>query len=132
MSMRTLAKDEVLFEQELPATGRERVALFSEATQDPNPIHVDDAFAHRAGFTTVLQQGPMTTAQFARLLEQYAGVGTLRTLDITFTAPVYPDDALTLRAQVTDVGATIQLTLTATKRDGTKTASGTAELSNDR
>jgi acyl dehydratase len=119
----------VLFERALPPAGRERIALFSVATEDPNPIHVDDDFAHRAGFPTVLQQGPMTTAQFARLLEECAWAGRLRALDITFTAPVFPEDALTLRAEVTAVGATVQCALTATKADGTKTATGTAELS---
>ena len=118
----------VLFEHQLPPAGRERVALFSIATEDPNPIHVDDDFAHRAGFPTVLQQGPMTTAQFARLLEEYAGVGRLRALDITFTAPVFPEDALMLRAEVTAGGTTVKCALTATKADGTKTATGIAEL----
>jgi acyl dehydratase len=126
--MGTFAPGEVLFEQELPPTGRERIALFSVATQDPNSIHVDDDFAHRAGFPTVLQQGPMTTAQFALLLETAAGSGALRTLDVTFTAPVFPEDSLVLRAEVVSVGPTVQCALTAAKLDGTKTAIGKAEL----
>jgi acyl dehydratase len=130
--MPAFEKGDVVFEQALPPAGRERIALFSEATQDPNPIHVDDAFAHRAGFATVLQQGPMTTAHFARLLEQYAGSGSLRSLDVTFTAPVFPEDSVTLRAEVADVGATVRCTLTALKGDGIKTATGIAELGNDR
>jgi acyl dehydratase len=72
----------------------------------------------------------MTTAQFARLLEECAGAGQLRALDVTFTAPVFPEDVLTLRAEVVQVGTTVQCALTATKADGTKTASGIAELSN--
>lgn len=127
--MSALQVGTVLFERSLPPTGRERIALFSVATEDPNPIHVDDDFAHRAGFPTVLQQGPMTTAQFARLLEEHAGAGSLRVLDITFTAPVFPEDSLILRAQVTKVGTTVACDLLASKADGTKTATGTAELS---
>jgi acyl dehydratase len=130
--MSSLTIGQVLFEETLPASGRAHVALFSHATQDPNPIHVDDDFARRAGFATVLQQGPMTTAQFARLLQQFAGAHSLRMLDITFTAPVYPDDSLILRAQVIQVGDTVRCALTASKLDGTKTASGEAELSIDR
>lgn len=128
-AMPTFAKGEVLFEVALPAAGRARIAVFSAATEDPNPIHVDDAFAHRAGFPTVLQQGPMTTAQFARLLLESAGGASLKTLDVTFTAPVFPEDSLTLRAVVEETGTTIRCALTATKGDGTKTATGTAELS---
>lgn len=121
-------KGDVLFEQRLPPSGRRRVALFSEATEDPNPIHIDDSFAVKAGFSNVLQQGPMTTAQFARLLTDAAGKSSLRTLDVTFTAPVYPEDVLTLRAEVIEAGPLVRCALTANKADGTQAARGIAEL----
>ena len=120
---------DILFEETLPPAGRERVAMFSEATEDPNPIHVNDDFAHKAGFKTVLQQGPMTTAQFARLLGKALGDDKVTSLDVTFTAPVYPDDTLILRAEVTEPGPLTRCTLTAVKSDGTPTAKGTAEVS---
>jgi acyl dehydratase len=126
--MNTMKAGDVLFEVTLPPTGRARLATFSEGTQDPNPIHVDDAFAKSAGFPMVLQQGPMTTAQFARLLEEHGGVGCTRVLDIVFTAPVFPDDALILKAEVTGVGDVICCALTANKADGAQTAKGTAEF----
>ena len=126
--MATLSAGEVLFEVTLPPAGRARVAQFSEGTQDPNPIHVDDEFARRAGFPTVLQQGPMTTSQFARLLEDRAGRGRLKTLDVTFTAPVFPEDGLVLKAVVSEVGEVARCTLSARKSDGTETARGIAEL----
>ena len=120
---------DILFEETIAPSGRERVALFSEATEDPNPIHVNDDFAHKAGFKTVLQQGPMTTAQFARLLGNAVGDDKVRLLDITFTAPVYPDDTLILRAEVSEPGPVTRCTLTAIKSDGTPTAKGIAEVS---
>lgn len=126
---KAFAAGDVLFERKLPASGRERVALFSQATQDPNPIHVDDAFAAKAGFGNVLQQGPMTTAQFARLLSGVAGASALKTLDVTFTAPVYPEDELTLSARVVEAGPVVKCDLVAKKADGTQTAKGIAELS---
>ena len=119
----------ILFEETIAPSGRDRVALFSEATEDPNPIHVNDEFAHKAGFKTVLQQGPMTTAQFARLLGNAVGDDKVRLLDITFTAPVYPDDTLILRAEVSEPGPVTRCTLTAIKSDGTPTAKGIAEVS---
>lgn len=118
----------MLFKKELPPAGRARVAAFSEGTEDPNPIHVDDEFAHGAGFPTVLQQGPLTTSHFARLLEERVGRGKLRVLDITFTAPVYPEDRLTLIAEVADVGNVIRCNLSSFKQDGSQTAKGTAEI----
>jgi len=126
--MTTLKQGDLLFEETIPPAGRERVALFSEATEDPNPIHVDDDFAHRAGFPTVLQQGPMTTAHFAQLLAQSVGADAVAMLDVTFTAPVYPDDTLILRAEVAETAPVTRFHLSAVKSDGTQTAKGFADV----
>jgi acyl dehydratase len=126
--MTPLEQGTVLFEIMLPPAGRARIADFARGIEDPNPIHIDDAFAHAAGFPTVLQQGPMTTAQFARLLEEHAGAGRTRVLDLFFTAPVFPDDSLKLRAEVTEVGPVVRCALSARKADGVETAKGYAEL----
>ena len=120
---------QVLFERTVAGASRERLRQFSEATEDPNPIHVDEDFAKACGFPTVVQQGPMTTAHFGRLLEDAVGVDRLRVLDVAFTAPVFPDEALTLTATVssTDNGKT-RCDLRAAKDDGTVTANGVAEF----
>jgi acyl dehydratase len=120
------AKDDVIFDVTWPGVSRERIALFSEGTEDPNPIHVDEAFARRAAFPTVLQQGPMTTAHFARLLEEHVGRGNLEVLDVNFTAPVFPDEVLRLVATVSEPGARVTCALAAAKADGTETARGQA------
>ena len=112
-----------LFDTTLPGADRARIAEFSVATEDPNPIHTDEDFARAAGFPTVLQQGPMTTAHFARLLAERVGQDRLRWLDVTFTAPVFPGEALRIEAVVTAVREdAVACTLTAAKADGTVTA----------
>lgn len=126
--MTALKRGDILFEETIAPAGRERVALFSEATEDPNPIHVDDDFAHKAGFRTVLQQGPMTTAQFAQLLARAVGDDAVQVLDVTFTAPVYPEDTLVLRAEVAEAGPVTRCNLIAAKIDGTQTAKGFADV----
>jgi len=126
--MAGLKQGDILFEETIAPAGRARVALFSEATEDPNPIHVDDDFAHRAGFPTVLQQGPMTTAQFAQLLARAVGDDAVTLLDVTFTAPVYPEDTLILRAEIAEPGPLTRCTLSAVKSDGTQTAKGFADV----
>jgi acyl dehydratase len=125
--MSALNAGDVILDEAKPGASREQLALFSAGTEDPNPIHVDDAFARRAGFPTVLQQGPMTTAHFAALLAAKFGA-RLRSLDVTFTAPVFVGDALRLVAKVESVGDVVALALTATKPDGTQTARGTATV----
>jgi acyl dehydratase len=126
--MRTEAIGDVLFRHEQPGATRAAIALFSEATEDPNPIHTDLAFARSCGFPQVIQQGPMTTAHFARLLAEKVGAQRLKVLDLTFTAPVFPDEPLTLIATVAKVEDDITVDLNAAKRDGTVTTKGFALL----
>jgi acyl dehydratase len=111
-----------------PGATRAQLAAFSAGTEDPNPIHVDEAFAQRSGFATVLQQGPMTTAHFALLLAQRFGQERLRSLDITFTAPVYPGEALRFVATVRPTAPASELDLVVSKADGTVTAKGVAVI----
>lgn len=131
MSLPSVAGD-VVFDSEIARSSRATIALFSEATEDPNPIHVDDAFAERCGFPQVIQQGPMTTAHFARLLALVFGASRLRVLDLTFSAPVFPLEALRLRATVARVAADeagrLRIDLLATKGNGIVIARGHAEV----
>lgn len=120
---------QVVFDTEVAGSSRATIVLFSEATEDPNPIHVDAAFASRCGFPDVIQQGPMTTAHFARLLAATFGSERLRVLDVSFSAPVFPLETLRFKATAgeTDDGR-VHLDLVAEKADGTATARGYAEV----
>lgn len=122
------AEGQVIFEAMLPGSTQERLIEFSEGTEDPNPIHIDQIFAKASGYPGVLQQGPMTTAHFARLLEQHVGAGALTLLDLFFTAPVFTDEPLHLSARVTEVGDEVTCALHCEKQDGTRTAHGTARF----
>ena len=118
---------DILFDATVPGADRARLADFSLGTEDPNPIHTDEDFAKAAGFPSVLQQGPMTTAHFARLLAEKVGQDRLRWLDVTFTAPVFPEEDLKIEAVVTAVdGDAVTCALTASKGDGTVTAKADA------
>jgi acyl dehydratase len=118
---------DVIFDVTRPGASREQLAAFSLGTEDPNPIHVDEAFAKSAGFPTVLQQGPMTTAHLGALLAEKFGA-RLKSLDVTFTAPVFPNEALRLVATVESAGPEIVCALAVTKPDGTPSARGTAVI----
>jgi acyl dehydratase len=123
---------DLVLDQTLAGASRAAIALFSEATEDPNPIHVDEDFARRCGFPQVIQQGPMTTAHFARLLARHFGPARLKLLDVTFTAPVFPEEGLRLTARVAKVEGDIMLELAAAKADGTTTAKGIAVIAAER
>ena len=66
---------ETIFETTLPGSDAAQLVEFSAGTQDPNPIHLDEDFAKGAGYPGILQQGPMTTGHFTRLLEEKVGQG---------------------------------------------------------
>ena len=121
--------DDVIFETVAPGSDKARLVLFSAGTEDPNPVHLDDDFAKEAGYPTVLQQGPMTTAHFSRLLAEKVGQDNLISLDVRFTGPVFLDEDLTMTAIVTGVeDSVVTCALTAAKPDGSLTAKATAEF----
>ena len=116
-----------VFVTEVPGSSLEAIALFSIATEDPNPIHTDPGFARECGFDQVIQQGPMTTAYFAQLLAKKFGADRLVSLDIAFTAPVFPQEPMTLSSKVASIeGGIVQLDLLAVKACGVQTAKGVA------
>jgi acyl dehydratase len=120
------AKGDVVFDTTWPGASPAQLAAFSQGTEDPNPIHIDEEFARRAGFRAVLQQGPMTTAHFAHLFESHVGRGCLETLDVDFLAPVFVNEDLRLLASVVEAGDRLTCSLVCTKTDGTETARGKA------
>lgn len=128
--MMAYADGETLFDVTLPGSDAAQLAEFSAGTQDPNPVHLDDDFAKAAGYPGVLQQGPMTTGHFARLLEEKAGRGALTFLDVYFTAPVFTAEPLHLSATVTETlpSGEVVCALQSAKEDGTKTAHGEARF----
>ena len=71
----------------------------------------------------------MSTAHFARLLAQAVGAKRLKVLDVSFNAPVFPEEPLTLTATVGTVAQDISIDLRAEKEDGTVTAKGFAVIS---
>jgi acyl dehydratase len=103
---------------------------FSAGTQDPNPVHLDEEFAKGAGYPGILQQGPMTTGHFTRLLEEKIGQGNLTFLDVHFTAPVFTAEPLQLSATVMETldDGQVVCALACAKEDGTKTAHGEARF----
>ncbi len=123
------ANDDVIFETVLSGSDKAQLVLFSKGTEDPNLIHLEEEFAIEAGYPTVLQQGPMTTAHFARLLAEKVGQDNLIWMDVSFTGPVFLGDELSLKAVVTGVeNSVVACALTAEKADGTLTAKAVAEF----
>lgn len=86
----------------LPAVTRATLALYAEASGDPNPIHVDVAFARAAGMPDVLAHGMLLMAWLGRLLTNWAPQRDLREFGVRFSAMTYVGERITCTGRVVD------------------------------
>ena len=99
----------------------------------PRSIHTDEAWARQKGFRAPLAQGMMSTAYVSELMTGLLGAGFVKggMIAMTFVAPVYADDRLTVHGVVKEVrpeaGATrVVVDVWCQNQHGEKTAVGTA------
>lgn len=71
--------------------GRAQFARFATATNDFNPVHVDDDFARAAGLPSVVGSGLLAAAVIAESLGQRANG---RRLSVRFKQPIFPGSVL--------------------------------------
>src|SRR6476620_7504037 len=73
----------------------------------PHSIHTDEDWARRKGFRAPLAQGMMSTAYVSELMVGLLGTGFVEggRIDVTFLAPVFAGDTLTVRGVVSDLAA---------------------------
>lgn len=79
------------------------IRSFADASGDHNPLHLDDDYAAMTPFGRRIAHG-MLTASFvsAVLANDLPGPGTVYLgQDVKFKAPVYIDDTITARVEVT-------------------------------
>jgi acyl dehydratase len=73
---------------------RVQIARYAGAVGDFNPIHIDDAFAAKAGLPSVIAHGPLTLAVIIDALVAQVGSSSLKSFDARLRAPVFPGDEL--------------------------------------
>jgi acyl dehydratase len=86
----------------LPPVTRATLALYAEASGDPNPIHIDVAFAHAAGMPDVLAHGMLLMAWLGRLLTNWAPQRDLREFGVRFSAMTHVGERITCAGRVVD------------------------------
>jgi len=86
----------------LPPLTRAALALYSEASGDHNPIHVDVDFARAAGMPDVLAHGMLPMAWLGRLLTQWAPQRDLREFGVRFSAMTFVGERITCTGRVID------------------------------
>lgn len=106
---------------------------FIDVFQDRNPLHVDDDFARRHGFRERVMHGNILNGFLSHFVGECLPHKEviIHRQDIRYSAPVYRDDVLDFRAQVTHVSAstgTVEFKFWFTNAGARKVASGTLQI----
>jgi 3-hydroxybutyryl-CoA dehydratase len=84
---------------------------FVEITGDINPLHVDERYADGKGFRDRVVHGMLTSAFYSTLVGVYLPGKhcLLQGIKVTFHAPVFAGDHLTVRGEVTHVSESLRV-----------------------
>jgi 3-hydroxybutyryl-CoA dehydratase len=80
---------------------------FASVSGDYNPLHIDEKFAHEAGFGGVVVFGLLTSSFYSQLVGMYlpGKFALLRGLDIDFKLPVFVGDKLQVTGEIRNLSA---------------------------
>jgi len=113
---------------------RHRVAMYAHGSGDLNPIHVDLDYARdKAGLPDVIVHGMYSMGMLSRLLTQWAGPGSVRSIETRFAAmlPVKASlhcEGVIEAVEATGGGSLVTVKLAATQADGSAVATGSARV----
>jgi peroxisomal enoyl-CoA hydratase 2 len=82
---------------------RTHFVRYAGASGDFNPMHHDDTIATSVGNPSVFGHGMLTAGLMARVLTDWFGPTGLRRYQVRFSNQVWPGEALTCTATVTDL-----------------------------
>lgn len=107
---------------------RTQIVRFCGTSGDFAAFHTDEPAAQAAGYPSVFAPGMLTLGIASRLLAAAVGPPNLRRFGGRFVAVVWPDDTLTVSAEVIAVTAeAISFSITVTTQDDRTVLSGYAE-----
>ncbi len=126
---------EVPFVAEAPIT-KERLRAYAEASGDPNPIHLDDEVARKAGLPGIIAHGMLTAgflAERARrfMADEASGGGQFRLarFQTRFRAMTLLGDVISLGGSIKEASESeVVLELVARKQTGEVTTTATARF----
>jgi peroxisomal enoyl-CoA hydratase 2 len=117
---------------------RTHFVRYAGASGDFNPMHHDDTIATQVGNPSVFGHGMLTAGLMARVVKDWLGPESIRTINVRFAKQVWPGETLTFSATVTGrepgentEGGRVELALSATNQDGEEKLTGTATAAVD-
>lgn len=86
----------------IPALTRVTLARFAGASEDYNPMHLDDKVAHAAGKNSVFAPSALMMGYIGRMVQAWLQGASLRRYGLRILKLVWPGDVLTCRGVVID------------------------------
>jgi acyl dehydratase len=85
-----------------PPVDRIQIARFAGASQDYNPLYVDEHYARNSGFPSALAPGMLVMGFLGELVVEWLRGARLRRFSARFVKIVWPGDVITCRGRVVD------------------------------
>ncbi|MFQ3293883.1 MAG: acyl dehydratase [Natrialbaceae archaeon] len=82
------------------ALTRQDIARYAGASGDFNLPHVDEPFAERAGYDSVIVMGMLPAGIAGSMVQDWLGRDGIRSFEVRFEAVVYPGDELEFVAEI--------------------------------
>ena len=86
----------------LPPLTREQLALYADASNDRNPIHIDVEFARAAGMPDVVAHGMLSMAWLGRLVTDWAPQRDLREFNVRFSAITHVGERIVCTGRIAE------------------------------
>ncbi len=100
LDLRTTEPGSLIAEYSSGVISREMLAQYAEASGDLNPLHLDPAFARKAGFADVIAHGMLGMALLGRLLTAHFPAERLSHFSARFVGTVPVGETLQCRARL--------------------------------
>lgn len=101
-TLASLQVGESVQEIQLDPVSRIDLIKYASASGDFNPIHTIDEEAKKAGLPGIIAHGMWTMGNLAKLFTAYYEEGFVQDYSIRFKGMVFLNDAITLRAALTE------------------------------
>lgn len=119
----------VLAARDCPARVKDELAQYAHASGDMNPLHLDEAFARKAGFDNLVVHGMLNMALLGRLLTDHFETDAIRGFSTRFEGVLQVGEPTRVSMTLADrTGEDAEIGLEMLTHEGRRIVSGRAKV----
>ncbi|NMF87131.1 MaoC/PaaZ C-terminal domain-containing protein [Aromatoleum petrolei] len=119
----------VLAARDCPARVKDELAQYAHASGDMNPLHLDEAFARKAGFDNLVVHGMLNMALLGRLLTDHFETDAIRGFSTRFEGVLQVGEPTRVSMTLVDrTGEHAEIGLEMLTHEGRRIVSGRAKV----